>query len=322
MAKEKMEEKDIRLQLYEVRKESKEEYLKLLGVDIPKLRTFEKQIDKKYEELIPHIQKKVKQIGKNESEQHRASFKRAKYIYELDAEAAITNPFNPNTIVVFKTCKYHRQAEYEDRGNSDPIYNPPVGGSGTGSVTYDNNIAHPYVNVSGQGSGTKNSVLLETWYKYSFYPRTTKTYCIKPFIYLNGHWFLWTWGGGCGSSGDVGKGHVKLTLSLRIDQLSVPVQNDVSRVIIDQYAEEGADFETGFAYNSEVNPSLATRVELVAGDQAVIWVKCECFVEIENHGRAWIDMQTSPYFYFKVPEVKWGWPIIYSPFPPWIGVNF
>lgn len=308
MAKEKIAGIDIHRQIYKVRKESKEEYLKLLGVDIPNLRRFEKQIDGKYERLISRIQKNVKSIGKENEEMQKASFQRMTSIYQLEVAKTVGQTIDSNIIAVLRPCRYFFNAEYEDIGDHGPIINPSTGGTGTGATTYDNRIAHPYVNVRGQGSGTTNSVSLETWFKYSFMPQQTKTYCINPFIYLNGHWLLWTWGGGCGSTGDVGRGHVKLTLRLTVDQLSVTV-HEREKVIIDQYAEEGADYETGFAYNSEVNPGLGTRVVLQAGDQAVIWVKCECNVEIGNHGRAWIDMQTSPYFYFMTPEVKWGWPV-------------
>lgn len=288
MDTERQERKELQTELNKLRRESKEEYLKMMGIDIPKLRAFEKAIDTKYNKIITQTQKAVKIIGKEVTEQHKKSFARMQSIYDADAEATIAHPLDDS--LLYMPCKYWFTAERE------------LGEDGT-----INEDAHLYSEVNGLGSDSINTEQVDTWFKFSFFPKTTKTYCIKPFIYLNGHWLLWTWGGGCSSTGDIGSGQIKLTLKMQIDQLSTRV-HETEKVILDQMATGGADYQSGFGYDSEVDGGLATRVELTGGDQAVIWVKCECSVQIQNHGKAIIDMQTSPYFYFKVPRVRWGWP--------------
>ena len=57
---------------------------------------------------------------------------------------------------------------------------------------------------------------------------------------------------------------------------------------------------------STVDGGLATSVLLQGGHEAVVWVKCKIFAEVTNHGRAWVDMQTSPKFYFRTDAMPWG----------------
>jgi len=76
---------------------------------------------------------------------------------------------------------------------------------------------------------------------------------------------------------------------------------------LEQIASAGQDLHSGFAYDSQVDGGAAVSACLQGGHEAVVWVECESYAQIANHGRAWVDMQASPSFCFKVPEVSWGW---------------
>lgn len=47
-------------------------------------------------------------------------------------------------------------------------------------------------------------------------------------------------------------------------------------------------------------------VELSGSHEAVIFVECNVYAQINNHGRAIIDMQSGSGFYFLVPWVAVG----------------
>jgi hypothetical protein len=177
----------------------------------------------------------------------------------------------------------------------------------SGSVTYNaaDNIAHPNAEAQGMGTGTVNTATVSTSFRFSFTPETDRSYCIRPFVYMNGHWLVWTWGS-CSDLQDRGSGAVAITLRVRVDQLSLPVKQ-IEHKVLEQTASDGEGFESGFAYDSEVDGGATMQAHLQGGHEAVIWVECESYAQIVKHGRAWVDMQTSPSFYFMVPEVWWGW---------------
>ena len=190
------------------------------------------------------------------------------------------------------------------------------GGGASGSVTYNAgaNIAHPTADAHGQGTGTINTAKVTTSFRFAFNPTSNGTYCIYPLVYMNGHWLVWTWGTCGGTAEDLGSGEVKVMVRIKVTQLDQKLK-EREHVVIHKNVSAGQDQHSGFAYDSDVDGGTATTVYLQGGYTAVVWVECECFAQISNHGRAWVDMQSSPSFYFKAGQIRWGWRICY---PWWI----
>ena len=198
-------------------------------------------------------------------------------------------------------------------GHDPAVLNPPVSPKNSASVTFDPTdcVAHPKVDAHGDGTGTTTSAEITSWCRYSFIPSKDGMYCIRPLVYMNGHYLLWTWGTCSGTAEDLGSGRVKASVTVQVDQLSLPVKT-VEHTVFDHSTSGGSDTQSGFAYDSTTDGGVATSVYLEGGHEAVVWIKTTCFAEITNHGRAWVDMQTSPQFYSRVDEVRWG-PIVCFP---------
>lgn len=88
-----MANKEIRQKLYELRRQGRERYLELMGVDIPKVRELEKEIDAQYEELAVGIQDMLKDAGKEiVAEQHEASLEMVQGPIRKDIERMVERP--------------------------------------------------------------------------------------------------------------------------------------------------------------------------------------------------------------------------------------
>jgi hypothetical protein len=72
--------KQINDQLFILQKQSREGLMKLMGVDIPKLRAFEKDMIKKYNKLEKEMQRIYKKSGEEVAKRHKASQARAQKI--------------------------------------------------------------------------------------------------------------------------------------------------------------------------------------------------------------------------------------------------
>jgi hypothetical protein len=314
----KMSEKEIRQKLYDIRIRGRERYLKLMGVDLQKVRELEKSVDSEYQELAKAVERNLKESGKERAHVHRGSFERAISIFNKDLQAVLDHPSRADlSKVVYCPCVYPFTASPAPPPQDSVILDPPTGGGASGSVTYNSadNIAHPKADTGwGQGTGTINSSTVKTSFRFSFMPTADRSYCIRPVVYMNGHWQVWTWGTCSGLTEDLGSGVAKVVLRVRVDQLSLPVAQK-EHVVFEQTASGGVDIESGFGYDSEVDGGASLVATLQGGHEAVAWVECESYAQISNHGRAWVDMQTSPFFYFWVPEVRWGWRSCFPWFP-------
>jgi hypothetical protein len=129
---------------------------------------------------------------------------------------------------------------------------------------------------------------------------------------MNGHWLIWTWGTCEGVSHGSGKLHVKNRV--KVYQV-LSLLKETEYTVVD-FVSTGPDDQSGFSYDSIMDGGAGVSVYLEGGHEAIVEVECECYVEISNHGRAWVDMQTSPHFYYKVNQLRWGpvwcWPIIWA----------
>jgi hypothetical protein len=311
MVKQKDDMKDVRDQLYKLRLQGRESYLELMGVDIKKVRQLEKKIDGQYDELFGKVREMVKNSGKENVELHKKSLERFRLMNQLNTEKTITSGMQqPDSYVYIpKMCLSIFTAplsELEGHG-----YSIETEGGGSGLVTFDpGNIAHPIADSNwGQGTGTISNAQVNTWFKFKFRPATTRRYCIRPIVHMSGHWLIWTWGT-CATPEDQGSGEVWVKLRVRVKQEDFELAAK-EHLILEETAAGGNDIESGFAYDSQVDGGASLNVELFGDCDAIVYVECESYARISNHGRAYVDMKTSPSFYFSVPEVWWGIPIPY-----------
>lgn len=338
MEKQETNERAIRQNLFDLRRQSRERYLQLMGVDVKKLRALEREIDREYGELVASLQEQRRKEGNERADGHVKVLEMSRAVLGQEAEKAIHADIStqasildhlgiamvdPSKLVAIWWCHCHYTTWlHANLGHDDVItIDPPSGGSGSETVNYDPSLnqAQPYASVSGQGTGTINTAQLTTWYKFAFTPATDGSYCIRPMVFMNGWWLLWTWGACGGSSEDLGSGTVRVKLRVRVDQLSATVK-EIEHTVLDQNLSGGSGSEGAVDYASETDAGASMRVYLQGGHEAVIFVECEVYTQMSNHGRAIVDMQSGSGFYFRVPLVTVGkrhchWPWIFEAIP-------
>lgn len=297
-------QQDIRQRLNELQRQSREQHMELAGVDVKALRDLEQKIDKQFTDLAESLKKELRGNGSDIAERHKISQKRTEALFQKEIEGLLPPEiFHPT----FCFCLPFISAANVDHGNEPAEIDPPA----DASVTFESTdcIGHPYVDAKSPGAGGTSIAELTSYCRFSFIPSTDGIYCIRPLVYMNGHFLAWTWGA-CNGTG-LGTAIAQVKLQVQIDQLSLPVKT-IEHTIVDEVVSGGSDTQGGFAYDSAIDGGASTSVILQGGHEAVVWVKCICYVKVIDHGRAWVDMQTSPQFYFKVPTVRWGkvfcWP--------------
>jgi hypothetical protein len=302
-----MKNGDIIKRWNEIRSAEYERYLQLRGVDVKEVRKLQEEINGEYDKLAQEVRRTLEKEGLEIAKLHEASLERKETLIQSDTEKMAQLPegvyeWLRKPAFTFRCCTPFKATfkRYEDEKSGNPGVTETVNYEATG------NIAHPFVEIINPGAGKTSIAQLNTRFVFAFTPTTDMIYCINPLVYMNGHWAIWTWGS-C-SNNDVGSGLVRVTLRVAVYQLNVPVKQTELKVV-DQTALSGGHFKTGFNYDSTVQDGAGVSTYLQGGDQAVVEVDCEIYGQLTNFGRIWVDMQTSPGFYFKVPELYWGWPI-------------
>jgi len=295
--------KDVRKELRAIGMEARDEFLKLHGIDPEKAQALEKRVNSRYNALAGTVQAGLKEVGKKVADVHDWSHKRTIRLLQQQQTTSIS-ALTARRIdwTLLPPCFPLSSATPRDHGDEKSS----VVGPDIADVTYEasGNVAHPLVDVQGPGSGALSTATVRTWFDFSFMPSRTGRYCIRPLVYMNGHRFLWTWGT-CGGSA-VGFGTTRADLHVRVGQ-DMDWVTKLTRNTFDVSNSDGQDSETGFAYDSQVDGGAGLTVQLDGGVSATVRVECEIHAEVGNSGRAWVDMKSSPQFYFKVPEVWFGW---------------
>lgn len=302
-----LENEDIFKSLHGIKLKSRERYIEARGIDVNKIKRIEEEITSSYNDLADKLKDKLKNAGEFEAKQLEVSLERRKRIdqkkLESLMEAKLTQAkFVPSSVIPIGPCFCWSYAHAMLVGNSgDTIINPP-NGTGQATINWDVSkfMAHPRVDVSGQ-AGSTNSATAISQFKFAFTPAKDGNYCIKPIAQMNGHWLIWTWGS-C-SNENIGSGSVKVISRILVDQLSSNV-GKFEKIVLNESRSKGDDEASGFYYDPVDTPSNVIYLE--GGHEAVIKVECEVTAKMTDFGRAWVDMQTSPDFYFKVPSVSWG----------------
>lgn len=295
-------------QLFKLRKQIREDRMKLMGVDIPKLRAFEKDLIKKYNALEKELQRIYKKSGEDVAKRHSATHARAQRIVQRDIDSILRVGRQNPEIGLWRymcPCYFPHTAEYENSGEEIEL-TPSFGTTSSGSVTFEDGtqIAHPIADASAQADGGFSRAQVKAWFTFSFTPESDGTYCILPVVHLNGYWMLWMTSG-CENYDSLPVFELVARVRVRVEQLSSPVQTKAHDVIS---GPNNSTFSSGFDYDSEVNHEILMEVPLLGGDQTVVFVECELLAGVSYVGHATIDLQSSPHFYFKVPMVRWGRP--------------
>ena len=300
--------KQINDQLLKLLKQTREDRMKLMGVDITKLRALEKDAAKKFNKLQKEMQKIYKKSGEDVAKRHRASQTRAQRIIHNDIESILSARQQHPDLWIQRytcTCYFPYTAEYENSGEEIDL-TPSSGSNSSGSVIFDDGIqrAHPIADASGQADGGFSHAQVKAWFTFSFTPESNGTYCILPVVHLNGYWMLWMTSG-CEDFDLLPVFELVARVRVRVDQLSSTVRSQSYDVL------PGPNYSTlssGFDYDSDVNQEILMEVPLTGGDQAIVFVECELLAGVSHVGHATVDLQSSPHFYFEVPMVRWGRP--------------
>jgi hypothetical protein len=295
----KTEKLEILKKLNEIRSRSRVSYLEIRGLDISKITKLEEEQSSRYNDIFDILNNELKKSGEIEAKQQKLSLERRKRLIEKELQAYVelgqahvyakdNGSLGP---MGFCHCFPWHDTSHEGCSSST---------SGTGTVTWtaNNSIAHPKVDVSGQ-IGATNTATAIVQCKFAFTPKIDGTFCISPVTQMNGHWLIWTWGS-CAGEG-AGSGSVKVTNRVRVEVLSSPIKT-VEKVVLNKSTSNGDNGESGFYYDS----GNRLDVYLEGGHEATIIVECEAEAKMTDAGRAWVDMQTSPGFYFKAPWAMHG----------------
>lgn len=304
-------EEQINDELFKLRRQGREDLMKLMGVDIPRLRAYEKEMIKKYSKLETEMQTIYEKSGEETAKRHKASQTRAQKIIQKNIENQLSAHRRFQDLEFYRylcPCYFPYTAEAENSGE-EIILTPSSGATSAGSVIFDDgtNISHPVASAHSQTAGEWSGARVKAWFSFSFTPESDGTYCILPVVHINGYWMLWFPSTGCENFESLPVYELRATVGVRVDQLSSTVQQ------ISHAALAGPNyitFSSGFDYDSEVNQEIMMEVPLTGGDQAVVFVECELQVGANNLGHAKIDMQSSPHFHFEVPLVRWGYPCV------------
>jgi hypothetical protein len=305
-------------QLHDLKQAQIERSLELMGVDVAELRALEAEYASQYDELFVQVRESLRDAGQGIPEQHSLSLERSNLLFEAAQQPTLPGleqvpPWIRDGIVgVYLPCYHPNTAKYVGHSSSVTQY-PPSGEGTEGYVVYlpppgaDDAKSHGLTEARGRGTGTESRVQVSSKHRYAFTPPASRTYCILPMVHISGHWLVWAWGTCAKTPNSQGAGKVQVKLRVRVDQLSVPVKQSEHTVLEESQASRPTP-HSGFAYTSDRGGGAALKVFLQGGHEAVVWVECECSAQVTNHGRAWVDLETSPNFYFWVPEVRWGWP--------------
>lgn len=286
-----MNGKNLNPKLIQLRRLSRERYLELAGIDPKKVLQIEQEIDGQYEELASGVRDMLKKEGKEMAEQQKIGLKLAqrRRLHMAVAKTVWPPWWNPCTA----TARFFSHGE--------PMTDP-------GTVSYEEagNIAHLLADTVPADSPKEIEAEFRFILDLPDVLGPAQRYCVCPVIQMNGHWLAWAWSGGsCGGVTTVGSAMASLTLKVQVYQ-GAELKGEREHPILYEPVSGSMDHQSGFYYDAEVHGGVQLNVELEAATDATVLVKCIAKVEAVNHGRAWVDMLTSPYFYFKVPEVHWG----------------
>ncbi|MBY9004968.1 MAG: hypothetical protein KGD73_13410 [Candidatus Lokiarchaeota archaeon] len=303
--------KEIRKDLYKLRSDIRNESLKLRGVDIDKVKALEESIEKEHNNLIDRLHK----IRISQGE---ARAKSQEKLMRIDKSALIKEANNKIqgllkdynlAYVLLCGCDYKEVCDFVYHGTEDEgiiIEDESGMNRVTVSGPYDANKmqAQPVVDINGNVPHNYIGQIFR-YFVFQFKPGETRTYCIKPEIYLNGWWLIWPFNSGTCPPSDVINGRGTVWIKLRVQARQGEDLHEVEYVVVmEENIEAPGDREGPVYYITSANTKL--QADLRANEHVAVIVSCEVYVETSNVCRAIVDLGSSPGFYFKVPKVDVG----------------
>ncbi len=298
---------EIHDKLLKLKQQNKLEQLKLRGIDLAKLRTLEKQQSKEYQRLAKSLQVLYEKSGKEIADRHQRSQHRSlkKMARQMDHALRTTPHFPDMPFLYLCDCQFPYTADIKGT-DQEIILLPQNGTLSSGSVNFDNSLNRATLFASANSTLEDDyaSADVQARFKFAFTPESDGTYCINPVIHLNGYWLLWS-GTACADFPSLPVAGIFVEINVRIEQLSDPVADFYFTV---PSGSNSPSFSGAFDYDSALTDDFPVKADLTGGDQAVVSVSCKVQAYANNGIHATVDMQSSPYFYFEVPTIKWGFP--------------
>lgn len=279
----------------------------VMGIDGKAITSIAEEVNQELNELADGIRSDLSDssFARSTAAQHDRSLRRLKKTVELEAQGVI--PFGSiDDLVQPSPCHCGIAVFADSVGHSESVISQQF----TANITWDppeeSCNGHPLVDAQGQGDEALSVSELDAICTHTFLPVSTGVYCIRPVVQLNGHYLAWTWGG---CEQEPGRACVRVRLEVEVEQPAGEVLHSQSFVVVNECASiPGGDssLQSGFAYDSAFQQGTGVNAILMGGEEVTVRVSCTSFAQVFNRGRAWVDMQTSAQFYFRVPYVRWG----------------
>ncbi|NES24991.1 MAG: hypothetical protein F6K41_40300 [Symploca sp. SIO3E6] len=280
----------------------------LMGIDGSAIRNVAQDVNQQLIVLADDVQNQLKNSDSAQlvARQQAQSLKYLKQLSELEAQGIIPTG-SIDDFVAPSLCQCGIAMFAEAVGHNNPL--PETTGNAQGSVTWeppeDSCFGHPIVDA--QGNGNLSAAELDSICTFTFTPSSTSLYCIRPVVQLNGHYLAWTWGG-CEQE-EPGRASVQVRLAVTVEQPGANLVRTQEQTVVNESASfpiGDSTLQSGFAYDSALQGGTGINAVLISGEEVTVRITCTSVARVLNLGRAWVDMQTSPEFYFRVPYVRWG----------------
>ena len=292
----------------EITSRGRERLWELMGLDGCAIRSVTRDVNQQLIELAQNIQQRLESLESAQlvSRQQEQSLKYLKQVSALEAQGMIPTGLI-DEIVAPSQCQCGIAMFAESVGHNN--LPPQITGNAQGSVIWEppanSCVGHPIVDA--QGNGNVSAAELESTCTFTFTPSSTGSYCIRPVVQLNGHYLAWTWGSCELEAPSRACADVELTVT--VEQPAAGLVRTRTVNVVDEcvsFPVGDNALQSGFAYDSSVQGGTGINAVLISGEDVTVRVTNTSRARVDNLGRAWVDMQTSPLFYFRVPYVRWG----------------
>ena len=296
--------------LHALRQQTLRQRSRLSRIDLASLQKLDGDQQKQFQKLEKALRGQYRKAGKATAKRHLRSLQRSRRINASHIDQALHSGATlPVTAVqrFFCRCQYPHAAEEEGHDQETEL-SPGYGEGPSAAVSFSSseNKAQLFAGADTSADVVAASATAKAWFRFSFTPPADGTYCVRPVVQMNGYWMLWAGAAvECTEYASLPIFGFRVSVRLVMEQLSDPVFNTSWDILT---GPSSASFSAGFDFDSVVDDDLSVEVDLVGGDQTVVFVECVAEVYANNGMHSRVDMQSSPFFYFSVRELRWGTP--------------
>lgn len=303
---------DVHDRLHQLRQQMLRKRQTLSGIDLVALDKLVADEQKQFQKLEKVVRSQYRKAGKAIAKRHAQSLRRSRRINASQIDQALqTAAALPASVAqrFLCRCQYPHTAEEEGHGELTEL-SPSDGEAAAASVNFSSseNKAQLFAAADASAGVVSASGTAKAWFRFSFTPPVDGTYCVRPVVQMNGYWMLWAGASAaCTDYVSLPVFGFRATVRLAMEQLSDPVFSSSWDVLT---GPTSATYSNSFDFDSVVDEALSVEVDLVGGDQTVVFVECLVEVFANNGMHSRVDMSSSPFFYFAVPELRWGTPCV------------